>query len=428
LAVSGYNFEADSVVRWNGSDLPTAFVDSNQLTAQIPASDIVASGTAAITVFNPEPGSGSSFTSTFVIGTGGVSPVAVAVDPAGRFAYVANNCSNNVSMYSIDAANGALTSIGTIAAGSSPQSVTIDPSGKFAYVANAGDLQEAGSVSMYTINATTGALTSLGTPVAADIGSLSVAVDPSGRFAYVANGGNGASYNGDFGNFGGDVTMYTINATTGALTPIGTIAAGYDPDFVAVHPSGKFAYVVVGGGDFCSSVYEYALDGTTGGLTPTGTITTAGCTSRWVAIDPSGKFAYVANTDGTVSGSIAMYSIDATTGALTSTGTIDAASGFWPSSMAIDPSGKFAYVVNYGSSSAGSLSPGNVSAYAINATTGTLTSIATTPTGLEIYLDSITIDPSGKFAYVTNYLSSTVSMYSINAATGVLTFMGTVGT
>ena len=91
---------------------------------------------------------------------------------------------------------------------------------------------------MYTINATTGALTSTGT-INGNCPGLcfpsSVVVDPSGKFAYVASGGGGFPYN---------VEMYTINATTGALTSIGTIAAGTDPVSVAVDPSGKFAYVV----------------------------------------------------------------------------------------------------------------------------------------------------------------------------------------
>src|SRR5690348_18182000 len=40
-----------------------------------------------------------------------------------RFAYVANVGSNNVSMYTIDASTGALTSIGTIPAGMNPNGV-----------------------------------------------------------------------------------------------------------------------------------------------------------------------------------------------------------------------------------------------------------------------------------------------------------------
>ena len=155
------NFVTGSVVRWNGSDRPTAFLSAVRVSAQIPASDIAVSGIAAITVFNPAPGGGSSNSFAFNIGPGPVS-VAVAPDPSGKFgkfAYVANINSKNVSMYTINATTGALTSIGTIAAELSPSAVAVDPSGKFAYVAN----YFSNSISMYTIDATTGALTLIGT-------------------------------------------------------------------------------------------------------------------------------------------------------------------------------------------------------------------------------------------------------------------------
>jgi 6-phosphogluconolactonase (cycloisomerase 2 family) len=64
-------------------------------------------------------------------------------------------------------------------------------------------------VSAYTINATTGALTQItGSPFPAGTQPFSVTVDPSAKFAYVANGG------------GGNVSAYTSDATTGALTQI----------------------------------------------------------------------------------------------------------------------------------------------------------------------------------------------------------------
>src|SRR6266850_1481638 len=185
LAVGGVNFVSSSVVRWNGSDRPTAFVSSGGVTAQIPAGDIAATGTAAITVFNPAPGGGSSKSLAFSIGVGPVS-VAVAVDPSGKFAYVANAYSNNVSMYTINVTTGVLTSIGAIGAGEYPDSLGVDPSGKFAYVTNANSF----SVSMYTIDATTGVLTSIG-EIGAGWYPDSVVVHPSGKFAYVANYGDG---------------------------------------------------------------------------------------------------------------------------------------------------------------------------------------------------------------------------------------------
>ena len=100
------------------------------------------------------------------------------------------------------------------AAGTNPVSVTVDPTGKFAYVANA---TVPGTVSAYFINAT-GALTSASTVVAGNY-PISVTVDPSGQFAYVAN------------LYSGTVSAYTITATTGVLTAVtgSPFAAGTNP-------------------------------------------------------------------------------------------------------------------------------------------------------------------------------------------------------
>jgi YVTN family beta-propeller protein len=413
LLVNGQNFVSSSVVRWNSNDRPTTFVSSSQLIAQISTSDTAAAGSAVVTVFNSAPGGGSSNTSTFAITTGGVGPQSIAVDQhAGKFAYVANEgCGDsafgNVSMYTINQTTGALASIGPPVASNDEggRSVTVDPSGKFAYVANWGEGDTAGSASAYTINATTGALTSTGTTNGVCPGLCapwSVAVDPSGKFAYVANEGGPAptgvsmftinATTGALTSIGtilaagravsvavdpmgkfayvaaqsdppgspGNVSMYTINASTGALTSIGTIATGADPASVAVDPMGKFAYVSNSGSN---NVSMYIINTTTGALTSAGTIAT-GTKPSSVAVEPTGKFAYVTNSD---SNNVSMYTIDTTTGALTSMGTI--AAGPTPTSVATDPSGKFAYVTNSGSN--------NVSMYSIDATTGALTLVGT---------------------------------------------------
>jgi 6-phosphogluconolactonase (cycloisomerase 2 family) len=415
LFVFGSNFVASSVVRWNGSDRPTTFGDSSGLTAQISTSDIAVAGTAAVTVFNPAPGGGSSNSLTFTTTAGGVGPQSIAVDPTGKFAYVANTgCPSafdgNVSMYTVDATTGALASIGppVDSLDEGGHSVTVDPSGKFAYVANWGEGDTAGSVSMYTINVTTGALTSTGMINGVCPGLCapwSVVVHPSGKFAYVANEG-GPSPTG--------VSMFTINTTTGALTSIGTIAAAGRAISVAVDPSGKFAYVTDGSNGFPAEnnkVSMYTIDTTTGALKSTGTID-AGINPSSVAVDPLGKFAYVANSG---SNDVSMYTINTPTGALTSIGPI--AAGSSPSSIAVDPSGKFAYLTNSGSN--------DVSMYSIDAT-GALTLIGRIVAGLSP--SSIAIHPSGKFAYVTNSGSNNVSMYSIDVTTGALTLIGTIGT
>jgi hypothetical protein len=118
-------------------------------------------------------------------------------------------------VYTINPTTGALTAGTAVAAGGGPYSVTVDPTGKFAYVAN----YVSNNVSAYTINPTTGALTA-GTAVAAGTGPWSVTVDPTGKFAYVANSGSN------------NVSVYTINPTTGALTAGTAVAAGSSPSSV----------------------------------------------------------------------------------------------------------------------------------------------------------------------------------------------------
>ena len=67
LTANGSNFISSSVVRWGGANRTTTFVSSTQLTATIPATDLVTAGTVQVTVFNPSPGGGTSAGRTFSI-------------------------------------------------------------------------------------------------------------------------------------------------------------------------------------------------------------------------------------------------------------------------------------------------------------------------------------------------------------------------
>jgi hypothetical protein len=60
LTVNGSGFVAGSVVRWNGNARSTTFKSAAQLTAAIPASDLVNPSTAIVSVMNPPPGGGIS--------------------------------------------------------------------------------------------------------------------------------------------------------------------------------------------------------------------------------------------------------------------------------------------------------------------------------------------------------------------------------
>ncbi|MEP7340080.1 MAG: PKD domain-containing protein [Acidobacteriota bacterium] len=81
LTVTGTNFVASSKIRWNGMDLPTAFVSSAQLIAQVPANLIVGAGSAQVTVFTPTPGGGVTTAQNFTINPG-QTPVVTTVSAA----------------------------------------------------------------------------------------------------------------------------------------------------------------------------------------------------------------------------------------------------------------------------------------------------------------------------------------------------------
>ena len=85
-----------------------------------------------------------------------VTNVIVSCTQAGRLAYVANQGSNDLSVYSINSSTGYLTPVRfTFAAtGTTPVSLTIDPNGQFLYVVD----NASNDVSVFSINGTTGLL------------------------------------------------------------------------------------------------------------------------------------------------------------------------------------------------------------------------------------------------------------------------------
>ena len=75
--VTGTNFDASSVVRFDGIAQPTTFVSPTQVTVQITATELAAPGTVAITVFNPA--SGLSNASTFMVNAPAVPIIVTGV-------------------------------------------------------------------------------------------------------------------------------------------------------------------------------------------------------------------------------------------------------------------------------------------------------------------------------------------------------------
>lgn len=67
LTLTGTNFVAGSVARWNSTDLVTTPGTATTLTAAVPASLVLSAGTPSVTVFNPGPGGGPSNALAFTV-------------------------------------------------------------------------------------------------------------------------------------------------------------------------------------------------------------------------------------------------------------------------------------------------------------------------------------------------------------------------
>jgi 6-phosphogluconolactonase len=325
--------------------------------------------------------------------------------PQPQFVIVANQISQNVSVFAIDASSGALTQVpgSPFPAGIYPDAVAIAPNGKFVYVANQTWPSYQGYISTYAINPVTGVLTAVeDSPFFDTEGEpYGLAINPTGQFLYTP------------AVFTDVISGYTMNPTSGNLTSMsGSFAAPGRPEGIAIDPTGRFAYSAT---SVSNNVSAYTINPTSGALTqvegspfPTGGVTPAGVQN--IAFDPAGRFAYVTNVN---SGNISVYTIDPASGALSAIpGSPFQDPDGAPFPLTIDPAGRFLYVGNVGSN--------NISAFAIDAISGTITPIAGSPFPAGTYPTCLAIDHTGRFAYMTNSQSNNISAYTI-ARNGALT-------
>lgn len=321
-----------------------------------------------------------------IAGGASVSSVAVRCAPVVRFVLVADKSDNSVGTFALDAPSGRLRYAGKSATGTQPVSIATDAAGKFAWVANAGD----GTVSQYAVDGN-GRLTAL-SPATVTVGAglTAVAVDPSGTHVYAVATAGVAQL-----GVGSDGKLT-------ALSPA-TVSAGAAPAAIVVEPSGRFAYVA-NAGDGTVSQFSVGADGA---LTALGQPTVAaGMGPSGIAVDPTGRFVYVTNGgDKTVS----QYSIGSD-GALTPAATATLPAGTGATSPIVDPSGKFAWVANPGDKT--------VSQYSVGSD-GTLTPAATATAPAGTGAVAVLVDGTAHAAWVANPGDDTIEQYLVTS--GALT-------
>lgn len=264
---------------------------------------------------------------------------------------------------------------------------------KFLYAANLG----ASTVSAFQVNPATGALSAIGTPYPTTSGSTSIAVTRDFRFLYSVDFG--------LGNISGFVIQADGTLNPAAGTPL---AVGGGPLGLAAHPMADFLYVAT-----ASGIAIFAIDPASGALTAAGDVSPPNGL-EFGAISPDGRRYY--QTLSSVD-QVEPFAVDAATGALTPLSAGPAATEAFPRAIAIDPAGKFLYVAI---SDPGTDTSTTVDGFLIDPSTGALTKMPTSPFQVATTPDSIAIDPSGRFLYVSCSNSNVIGAFTIDPDAGTL--------
>ncbi len=326
-----------------------------------------------------------------------------------------NNSPSNVSEYNINGATGALTVVPgqpNTTTDDNPLRVAMTPNCKFLYIINHNN-----QIDAYTVSPT-GFLTVIqARPGYSVAGPAGIAANDN--YLYVAS-------------TPGSIAVFSINQTTGALTPLSCSAcstgAGSAPQNIVLDPTGTYLYVALPGTNSIG-VGTISQSGANAG-TLTSLVNayigpssgSSAFTPQDLALTPNGRYLYASNFLGPPpslgSTNISTFTVSGAT--VTFNGNVTA--GTASNGLAIDPSGSFLYAANQGS--------GNVSAFTIGGSGG-LTAVAGSPfasgSGASSQPTGASVDPTGNFLYISNQADGTVSSYRITlsgANAGALTSLG----
>jgi 6-phosphogluconolactonase (cycloisomerase 2 family) len=207
------------------------------------------------------------------------------------------------------------------------------------------------------------------------------------------------------------IHQFTVTST-GNLSALDTIAAGTQPQQVAVTSNASFAYAINAGG----SISEYLINSASGVLTanaPSSIVT--GLTTPVSAVANSSSFLYVTDPSGGL-GLVLTFTI-ASGGALSFTSSA-ATGGSNPGQMAIDAVSNGSTWVFVADTVSGVVSVFQVVGSA-------LSPVVTIPTGGAAAGMALATTSGGTFLYVANPSQDLVTTFSLNTATGVLALFAT---
>ncbi|MCC5931843.1 MAG: lactonase family protein [Cyclobacteriaceae bacterium] len=249
----------------------------------------------------------------------GAGPCHISIDPKGKFAYVSNYSSGNLSVYRI-LSDGSLSEATDVVQhegtsthpdrqkGPHMHSAMVSADGKFIYASDLG----IDKVAVYSIDRETGKLNYAGLSGFSQPGSgpRHLALHPRLPYAYSAE------------ELSSTVGVYRVNKDDGGLSSLQRIdmlpedykGTGNSAADIHVSPDGRFLYASNRGHD---SLVVYEIDSTNGKLKVVGHAPTLGGHPRNFCMDQKGQFVMVANRD---SDNVVVFHRDAENGLLRPTG------------------------------------------------------------------------------------------------------------
>ncbi len=374
----------------------TSFTDVNPSGAETPQVYVGNNGEAVKTVhaINTSTNAGTSIT-TGIIRT---EPNGIAVTPEGTKIVVAEGASHQVQIITVSthtvAATVAVPEVGGVK--SRPDAVAITPNGLTAYVVDGANKR------VYPLTISSGTLgTGIAVGTQGDPGAI--VVTPTGESVYVANYGAH--------------TVSAIATSSNTVTATITIGAGETGKPIALAPTPNSAHVYVA--DQGNSQID---DITTSSNTVTKTIAVgsmvdanvaAGGDPDILAITPDGSKLYVASYTGH-----GVEDIATATDTVTSTIALFESATANPNALALTPNGCQLYVHEHAHNvvDAITVSSDAVAAHPAVGTTGDPTGMSVTPDGTHVYVANKGGPSVSVIATATNTVSSTLAEATVGKA------------